>query len=305
MGKTSATDFSANGAPTTKIPLIPLRTAMWDGPGANDLGALTRTWIVFFEQLAGALGGAGGLLEKIPQPIHEVPQGNIDGINQVFTLSYAPLASWLVLHLDNALEDPVSDYTLSGRTITYTIAPQIGDNHHAWYLVGSTASARRPITQPVVVVSTPGVGKVLWCDTAADIPPSWQTVALSDAAWAKPVLVSSAFTPAPNSQWISDSAGARSGQPHWDLYRIHFTIPGGTFSSCTLTISADDWPDEVWINGVEVYAPAYPGGIAMTPPVVISLPTDALVTGDNLLAIMVRDAIPFATAVSFNLTIAP
>ena len=43
-------------APTTDIPSVPVRTSLQDQDGN-----ITRTWILFFEQLAGALKGLGGL----------------------------------------------------------------------------------------------------------------------------------------------------------------------------------------------------------------------------------------------------
>lgn len=143
MGQTKATDFKANGRAATPILYVPIATSMWDGPGEPSLGDMTRTWILFFQQLVGALqSNAGGLSEALAGtlvPINEVPAGVIDGANRKFTLTYAPIAGWLVLHLDNALEDPIADYALAKNVITYTIAPQPGDNHHAWYFQGAKA----------------------------------------------------------------------------------------------------------------------------------------------------------------------
>ena len=58
-----------------------------------------------------------------------VPTGTIDGSNPVFTLPHTPLLLWL--YKNGVFQTPGVDYTLSGATITYTIAPLSGDTHYA------------------------------------------------------------------------------------------------------------------------------------------------------------------------------
>lgn len=62
------------------------------------------------------------------------PAGVINGINTVFTLSSIPSpASSLLLFLNGILQTQGVDYTLVGATITYAVAPSIGDVQLAWY----------------------------------------------------------------------------------------------------------------------------------------------------------------------------
>ena len=65
----------------------------------------------------------------------EVPSGTINGSNVTFTLANAPSpASSLQLFLNGLLQTAGGvDYTLSGSTITYGVAPETGDAHVAWY----------------------------------------------------------------------------------------------------------------------------------------------------------------------------
>lgn len=76
-------------------------------------------------------GGSGGTWTE------ETPTGTIDGVNTSFTLSAVPIANSLYLEL--ARQPQVGggvDYTLSGSTITYVIAPDAslsGQPHRARY----------------------------------------------------------------------------------------------------------------------------------------------------------------------------
>ena len=59
---------------------------------------------------------------------NEVPSGNVDGINAIFTLENAPSpANSLQLFLNgHYMQLAGGDYTLSGITITFNIAPLSG-----------------------------------------------------------------------------------------------------------------------------------------------------------------------------------
>lgn len=64
----------------------------------------------------------------------ETPAGSIDGANQAFTLTLAPSpVTSLRVYVNGLLQRRGTDYVLSGTTITYTAAPQSGDNHRAFY----------------------------------------------------------------------------------------------------------------------------------------------------------------------------
>ena len=66
-------------------------------------------------------------------PAQPIPSGSIDGTNKVFTLPDTPDANTLTLWLNGVEQDAAIDYLLSGNTITYTIAPEVGDRHLAAY----------------------------------------------------------------------------------------------------------------------------------------------------------------------------
>lgn len=57
----------------------------------------------------------------------ETPQGVIDGNNTVFTLRKSPATGSLKLYRGGARQRVTEDYTLSGYTITFVIAPEVGE----------------------------------------------------------------------------------------------------------------------------------------------------------------------------------
>ena len=64
----------------------------------------------------------------------ETPAGTLNGSNAAFTLSFTPNpAASLLLFLNGIQQNPAVDYTISGTTIIYAVAPQAGDQHIAWY----------------------------------------------------------------------------------------------------------------------------------------------------------------------------
>jgi hypothetical protein len=66
----------------------------------------------------------------------EEPSGVMDGLNKVFTLTFTPTSSSLLLAVNGVVQNPGphnANYALSGSTITYTFAPLATDNHNAWY----------------------------------------------------------------------------------------------------------------------------------------------------------------------------
>jgi hypothetical protein len=72
--------------------------------------------------------------------VSEAPAGTLNGSNAVFALSFTPAPGSLLLALNGVAQNPGSgspltgaDFTISGPTITYTVAPKATDAHYAWY----------------------------------------------------------------------------------------------------------------------------------------------------------------------------
>ena len=57
----------------------------------------------------------------------EVPSGFIDGYNTIFTLDYTPILNSEHIYLNGILQDEgsVEDYTITGNTIEFIVAPSI------------------------------------------------------------------------------------------------------------------------------------------------------------------------------------
>ena len=69
-----------------------------------------------------------------PAVVREVPAGTLDGVNKAFTLSFTPApGASLMLYLNGVEQDPGIWYTITGNTITYTVAPKSSDQHLAKY----------------------------------------------------------------------------------------------------------------------------------------------------------------------------
>jgi hypothetical protein len=269
---------------STQIPAVPIRTPLFAGAGD-----LARPWEYFFSQLGSQNADTGSISATNPGPIHEIPAGLIDGLNKQFYLSYAPLAGWLVLHMANALQDPIADYTLSGNTITYTQAPQPGDTHHAWYLTANGAKgAINPLINvtPLVINQTAGLsaGKVIWLG-AGSPPANWQTPGFNDSSWGAPVA--SIHHPPTG---ITDTNTGRVGEPYHNLYRVHFTVPpGSAYTRASWTASADDAVVASYVNGIS----AANGSCASM----------NIAPGDNLIAVETLDSLAGFTALYFILTL--
>lgn len=66
--------------------------------------------------------------------INETPDGDVDGVNDEFTLDATPRAGTLGVWLNGLLQNPATDYTLAGDTITFTDPPLPGDKIRACYI---------------------------------------------------------------------------------------------------------------------------------------------------------------------------
>lgn len=78
-------------------------------------------------------GSSGGGI-----PFREKPIGTIDGSNKVFTTSFNPWLGYVWLKLNGDDQDPINgpEFTVSGNTITYAVAPRSTDKHWCWYFRG-------------------------------------------------------------------------------------------------------------------------------------------------------------------------
>lgn len=76
----------------------------------------------------------------VPVFIRETPTGLVNGTNQNFTLSQEPLnGNSILVFLDDRVLDS-SEWSLLGTTVTYAVAPAIGQSVYAWYVVDSPTS---------------------------------------------------------------------------------------------------------------------------------------------------------------------
>src|SRR5262252_5903050 len=114
----------------TKRPPYPARISVLDGNGR-----ISKEWDQYFRQLPNFSDAV-------------VPAGTIDGANKIFTLPESPnppesfrlrkrasaATSWTVMAL-------TTDYTLSGKTLTYVTAPAVGDVHECDYRTLTLAPA--------------------------------------------------------------------------------------------------------------------------------------------------------------------
>jgi hypothetical protein len=85
-----------------------------------------------------AIDAAIGTLQAAPAAPRfvdaEVPSGSANGLNTAFTLAHSPNpASSLQLFLNGVKQKAGVDFTLSGSSITYTVAPANGGVLEAYY----------------------------------------------------------------------------------------------------------------------------------------------------------------------------
>jgi len=122
-----------------------------DGVGADQLGILTTKGdLISFSTLPlrVAVGANGTVLEaasgetpgiKWVTPsthfiFNEVPSGTIDGANVTFTLANTPTTGTVQLFKNGLLLIPTTDYSVSGNTITFVVAPPGGSTLLCHYM---------------------------------------------------------------------------------------------------------------------------------------------------------------------------
>jgi hypothetical protein len=101
--------------------------------------------------------GSGGLLPSFSDD--ETPAGGINGSNATFTLAFAPSPMGsLELYLNGLLMNQVTDYTLSGNTISFLTAstPQSGDLLVASYRYANPSNPLGSLASPQVICSSAG-----------------------------------------------------------------------------------------------------------------------------------------------------
>jgi Asp-tRNA(Asn)/Glu-tRNA(Gln) amidotransferase C subunit len=74
----------------------------------------------------GSFGGGVGL-PRTTDVDSEVPTGTIDGSNTDFTINYVPVNGSIKVFRGGARQKITEDYTVSGQTITFLIAPQVNE----------------------------------------------------------------------------------------------------------------------------------------------------------------------------------
>jgi len=157
--------------------VIPPATISGDGASSGDVLVWDGTaWVP-----TTPTGGGG-------TAVREIPTGTMNGTNTVFTLSSAPdPASSLLLFLNGIEQLPGTDYTLSGATITYTVAPSATDWHMAWYgTVGGGVTTGELVIGFVIVSGSTGtnVGPMLAAPHAGSLTKCTVTTKASDGATA-------------------------------------------------------------------------------------------------------------------------
>lgn len=71
--------------------------------------------------------GGGLSIPRTTDVDDETPTGTIDGSNTTFTLNYTPINGSIKVFRGGARQTVTEDYTISGTTITFLIAPQVGE----------------------------------------------------------------------------------------------------------------------------------------------------------------------------------
>lgn len=79
----------------------------------------------------------------------EVPSGTVDGVNKIFTLTHTPATSSNVLiALQGITQNNGTDFTVSGTTVTFAVAPSVGMGVFAYYNIFSSATG--PVSRVAV-----------------------------------------------------------------------------------------------------------------------------------------------------------
>ena len=69
----------------------------------------------------------------IANAVQETPSGTLNSVNKTFSLAHIPVTNTLILQLNGVTQLIAADYTLSGLTVVYLVAPKATDWHLANY----------------------------------------------------------------------------------------------------------------------------------------------------------------------------
>jgi hypothetical protein len=69
--------------------------------------------------------------------VDETPSGTVNGSNTAFTLAQTPFDAndAVTIYVDGIKRDRVTDWTISGSTITFVTAPALGQSVRANYIM--------------------------------------------------------------------------------------------------------------------------------------------------------------------------
>lgn len=109
----------------------------------TDATIVLGTTNLTFEKWTVQAVSAGGILSKSGNSTiyvyfqnHQIPAGAVDGLNTTFLVSPVPIITTVQVFKDGILMDPTPgtpDYSISGSTITFTVAPTIGSKIRVSY----------------------------------------------------------------------------------------------------------------------------------------------------------------------------
>jgi hypothetical protein len=146
--------------PMRGIGFGPGRAAVINSAGQLDAASGTLSDCVRVDGSSGPCGGGGGgILPAFAEG--ETPAGLVNGSNTAFVLNYAPSpASSLQLFRNGLLMKQGSDYSLSGKNITFFLAstPQPGDLLQAAYRYGDPTNPLGTLAPAQVICSGTGAG---------------------------------------------------------------------------------------------------------------------------------------------------
>jgi hypothetical protein len=137
VGAQTPTIFQQGSAPnavgafsgTSQLYPVPFIDDLWVDTVNHQLKRCTSVAPYIWIDIEG--GGSGPNFAD-----EEVPTGAINGSNVTFTLAFTPSpAASLILVLNGVIQHQGAgkDYTISGNTITFAVAPTTGDILLAWY----------------------------------------------------------------------------------------------------------------------------------------------------------------------------
>lgn len=110
-------------------------TSFHDNIGNNNSTDFSYTTFVSFRSLvnntfsssSGSGSSGGGTVTNSQISVTgETPAGTIDGTNTVFTLAHIPITATMTVYLNGLFEVFGTDYTVSGKQITFAVAPNPG-----------------------------------------------------------------------------------------------------------------------------------------------------------------------------------